>query len=110
MTTVAPAVLQPGLVLTASPVAMVTGAANSQTIIKRAVFANTTGGAVTLTVTRLPLGGSPLAIIPARSIAANSTDLAPELANMVLNAGDEILAQAGAATSINAFASGYVST
>jgi hypothetical protein len=110
-TNVSPAVLQPGAVLTASPLAYVTGQANSQVIIKRAVFTNTTSGAVTFTVYRVPSSGTPATgeiIISARSIAANGTDLAPELSNMVLNAGDTIQAEASAATSINMFASGFV--
>lgn len=109
-TNVSPAVLQPGVVLTASQVSYITGAALSQTIIKRAVFANTTGGSVTITAWRLPSGGAALIIIPPRAVTANSTDLAPELANMVLNAGDAIQCEASAATSINFFASGFIAS
>lgn len=110
-TSISPAVLQAGAVLTTSAATYITAAANSQTIIKRAVFTNVTGGAVTFTVYRVPSGGSAVTgneIIPARSIAAGATDLAPELSNMVLNAGDFIAALASTGTSINMFASGFV--
>jgi hypothetical protein len=112
-TNVTPAVLQPGTQITASPLAYVTASANSQAIIKRAVFTNVTAGAVTFTVFRVSSGGTAgvtNTIIVARSIAAGGTDLAPELANMVLNAGDMVQAEASAAASINVFASGFVAT
>jgi hypothetical protein len=109
-TTATPAVLQPGAVLTTSQVAYVTGGANVETIIRQAVFSNITGGAVTITVTRTPSGGSPSTIIPGRSVAANGTDLAPELAYMVLNPGDTLNAAASAGTSVNVFAFGFVTS
>ena len=109
-TNVNPAVLQPGAVLTTSTVTYITGAANSQTIIKRVVFTNVTAGAVTITVFRTPSGGSPLTIIDVQSIPGNATYLAPELANMVLSGGDTIGAQASAGASINVFASGFVAS
>lgn len=108
-----PAVLQPAIVLTTGAVAVVTGPVNGQAIIKQKVFTNVTGSAVTITVFRVPNGGSAGTgniIIDARSIAANGTDLAPELANAVLNAGDTIQAEASAGTAINFFASGFVIT
>lgn len=109
-TNVTPAVLQPGAALTVGALPYITGAANSQTIIKRAVFTNITGSAVTITVSRTPSGGSPLVIIDVQSIAANSTYLAPELANMVLNAGDTISALASTGAAINVFASGFLAS
>lgn len=112
-TSVTPAVLQPGTPLTVAAAAYVTGATSSQTIIKRAVFNNSTAGAVTFTVWRVPGGGTPVAgnmIINARSIAASGSDLAPELANMVLNGGDTIQALASAGASINVFVSGFVAS
>ena len=112
-TSISPAVLQPGVTLTTSAAAIVTGGVNQQTIVKRAVFSNPTGAAVGFTVYRVAAAGSvgtATTIIPSRNIAAGGTDLAPELANMVLNAGDTIQALASAATAINAFASGFVAT
>ncbi len=105
--TISPAVLQPGVVLGTALASVVTAAANTQAVIKRAVCANPTGGAVTVTLSRIPSGGAALVIVPTRSIAANGTDLLPELTNMVLNAGDVIEASASAAASVNFFASGF---
>lgn len=108
-----PAVLQPGLVLTTAPVNGVVGAVSSQTIIKRAVFTNTSGSAVTITAFRVIGGGTAGAtntIIQARSIAAGGTDLAPELAGMTLNGGETIQVEAGTAAVVNFFASGFVVT
>ena len=102
--------LQAGVVLTTSAVVYITGAANTQTIIKAARFANVTAGVVTFTVYRLASGGSPLMVIPPRSIAANGTDLAPELSNMVLNAGDAVQCLASAISSVDFFASGWVAS
>ncbi len=112
-TSISPAVLQPGIQLPILVAAVVTAAVNTQAVIKRAVFTNPTGGAVTITIHRVPNGGTASTatqIISARSIAAGGTDLAPELVNMVLNAGDMIQALASAATSINCFVSGFVSS
>src|ERR1700743_528480 len=100
-TNVTPAVLQAGSQITTTPVIYILGGAASQTIIKRAVFTNTSATAVTITVYRVLSGGTfgpTNEIIAARSIPANGTDLAPELANMVLNGGDAIYALASAAT------------
>lgn len=105
--TISIAVLQPGIVLTTSAVAVVTSAPNTHSVIKRAVCSNITAGSVTVTISRLAVGGGALVIVPARSISTNGTDLLPELTNMVLNPGDIIEAQASANTSINFFASGY---
>lgn len=112
-TNVTPSPLQPGAQLTTTATTYVTGASNSQTIIKRAVFTNVTAGAVTFTVYRVPGGGTAAAantIIPTRSIAVGGTDLAPELANAVLNPGDTIQALASALSSINVFVSGFIAS
>lgn len=112
-TSVTPAVLQPGAQLTTSAVTYITGAANSQTIIKRAVFTNTGTVATTITawrVVNLGSAGVTNEIIPVRPISANATDLAPELANMVLNSGDIIQCSAGTVSAVNFFASGFIAT
>lgn len=112
-TNVTPAVLSQSLQLTTSAVVYVTGSLNGQTIIKRGVFTNVTAGAITITVYRVTNGGTAGAtniLIDARSIAALGTDLAPELANMVLNAGDTVQCLASAGSSINFTASGFVAT
>lgn len=109
-TNVSPAVLQPGTLLAGAADVFLTGAVNSQSIIKRAVFANTSTVAATFSVSRQAAGGSPLVLIPPRSIAANGTDLAPELVNSVLNGGDELIANVGTVAAINAFLSGFTAT
>ncbi len=112
-TTVNFAVLSPAVQLVATPTTLITGAAGSQTQIKRAVFTNVGTVATTITAWRAAFGTVPDVtneIIPTRPIAANSTDLAPELAGMVLNGGDIISAQAGTITAVNFFASGIVAT
>lgn len=112
-TTVSPIVLQPGAQLTASPVVYVTGPANSQAIIKSAVFTNVGTVATTITAWRVANSGTAgltNEIIPGRTIAIGGTDRAPELVNMVLNGGDEIVCQAGTAAAVNFFAFGLVAT
>jgi len=112
-TTVTPAVLQPGAQLTGSTAIYITGAAASETIIRRAVFSNVTTTAATITAWRVPASGSAGAtnqIIPPRAVAPLGTDLAPELTNIVLNGGDTIQCQAGTVSAINFFASGFVTT
>ena len=107
------AVLNSGQVLTTTSAALYTAPALTTVGIKNAVFSNVTAGAITITVNRVPSAGSPTAsnqIISAQSIAANSTYLAPELANLVLAPGESIYAKASALTSINAFLSGFTST
>lgn len=110
--TVTPAVFCPSTQITTGAVAYVTGPANGQALIKRAVFTNITAGAVTITVYRVASGGSPGSaniVIDARPVPALGTDLAPELSNMVLSAGDTIQALASANTSINLTVSGFIS-
>ena len=112
-TNVTPAILAQSTTLTNATATYITGAALSETIIKNAVFTNFTGGAVTFTVWHVPNAGTAAnanLLIQTRSIAAGGTDLAPELINLVLAAGDTIQALAGANTSINFTASGFVAT
>lgn len=112
-TTVNFAVLNSGVVLGNAPSTVITGAANSQTQIKRAVFTNVTTVATTISAWRVVSGGTAGAtneIIPTRPLAANATDLAPELAGMVLSGGDFIAADAGTIAAVNFFASGIVAT
>lgn len=110
-TNINPAVLAVAAQITTGAVAYITAAANTQVIIKNAVFTNVTGGAITITVYRVAAAGSPGAtntVISAQSIAAGGTYLAPELINMVLNAAETIQCLASANTSINFTASGFV--
>lgn len=102
-----PAVLVPGATLGTSAAAIYTAPGSTKAVVKRGVFANGSASATTYTVTLTRSGGSPLALIPARSVAAGATDVPAELANLVLNAGDALNAQAGAASSIVATVSGF---
>lgn len=85
--------------------------ANSKVVVRHGVFTNTTAGAVTCTVEIVPSGGSagdPSKILDAFSIAAHTAYVSPEIAGVVLNAGDTIQAFASAATSISANISGII--
>lgn len=84
-----------------------TGPANTVTVIKRAVFTNTSAGVRTVTAHVVPNGaavsnstllinGQSLAIPP----GAGSSYVAPELAGVVLNAGDTLQCFADAAASV----------
>jgi len=104
------AVLSPTVPVTNAAATYITGAANSQTLIKRAVVTNITGGAITFNLWRVPSGGTAVngnLVLNTQSVGANSQYLLPELANMVLYAGDTIQIQASANTSLNFTASGF---
>jgi hypothetical protein len=100
------AALNPGATLGTTLAPIYTAPANTTAIVKQAVFTNTSGGAVTFTVSITPSGGTARVLISARSIAAGGTDLAPELINLVLATGGVINASASAGTSINVVMSG----
>lgn len=104
---VTPAVLQGGVLLTTSSAIIYTCPAATRAVIKRAVFSNVTGSAVTLTLTSTRSGGGALGVITVQAIPANSTYTAPELANWTMVAGDALNALCSAAASVNAYASGF---
>lgn len=84
--------------------------APSQTLAKigRAVFTNTTGGAVTITV-GITTGGATTAattLISARSLAAGEAYVSPELAGQAIPAGSQLRASASANASITVAVSG----
>jgi len=85
-------------------------AAPAQTSAKigRAVFCNTTGGALTITAGITSGGslGAGTTLISARPIAAGETYVSPELAGAVIPAGSQLHAFASAATSVTFTASG----
>lgn len=86
-----------------------TGSGNVTAKITRAVFINTAGGAITLTVGIVPNGGSLGAgntLINALSIPAGQTYISPELAGAVLPAGSTLHASAGTASDIIIMVSG----
>jgi hypothetical protein len=104
------AALSPTVPLTNAVATYVTAAANSQTLIKRAVVTNITAGAITFDLWRVPSGGSVAngnLMLKTQSVPANGQYLLPELANLVLNPGDTIQIQASANTSLNFTASGF---
>lgn len=88
-----------------------TAPANSKVIIRHAVFVNTTAGAITVTAYIIPTGGSVTdagKIEDATSIAAHTAFTSPNLAGIVLNAGDTLQCFASAAASISLNASGIL--
>lgn len=87
--------------------AQFTAPVNTTTVIKRAVFTNTSAGVRTVTAYVVPSGqavanstllinGQSLAIPP----GAGSSYVAPELAGVVLNAGDSLQCFADVAASV----------
>lgn len=84
-----------------------TSPANTITIIKRAVFTNTSAGARTITAHVVPAGASvsnSTMLINGQSLAippgAGSSYVSPELAGIVLNAGDTLQCFADAAAGV----------
>lgn len=99
------------LQLPASIATQYTAPANSKVIIRHAIFTNTTGGAITVTAELVPnagTAGAPATVMSAQSIAAGGTYVSPELAGIVMNAGDTLQCFASAATSISMNASGIL--
>lgn len=113
--TIKPAVLQPGLQLGNSATLIYTSPVNTTTVIRRAVFTNVTAGALTMTVYRVPSAGTAgvtneiIAPTAGGNLAAGVSYTCPELAGMTLGPGESIYATGSAATSINAFMSGFTS-
>lgn len=97
--------------------AQFTSPANTITVIKRAVFTNTSAGARTVTAHVVPSGqavanatmvinGQALAIPP----GAGSSYVSPELAGIVLQPGDSLQCFADAATSVTLNVNGIQQT
>ena len=108
MATITPAVIQGGAVLGTAVIPIYTTPASTKGIIRRAVFTNVGAAAVTYTVSILRVGApSAVVLISARSLAPNQSDVPPELASMVLGAGDVVSGSASLAASVNAFMNGY---
>lgn len=105
------------LQLPAAVAAQFTGPANTTTIIKRAVFTNTSAGARTVTAHVVPSGqtvssstmlinGQALAIPP----GAGSGYVSPELAGVVLQPGDTLQCFADAAAGVTLAVNGIQQT
>lgn len=108
MTTTALALIQDAT-LTTSDATYYTTPANTTAVMKRTVFTNTSGSAVTITVNIVRNGGSSGTtnqIIPPKAIAAGGTYVSPELAGMTLGPGDAVHALASANSAINMMSSG----
>lgn len=108
MTTVVQSQLVAPVELAASDASVYTVPAQTTAKIGRAVFINTTAGALTITA-GISTGGALTAsttLISARPIAPGESYVSPELAGAVIPAGSQIRAYASAATSITFTASG----
>lgn len=103
MATVTPAKGWGPLQLGTAASALITQGSSGTTTVTRAVFTNVTGAPVALTVYVVRSGGSANAastVISAYNIGAGEAYVSPELANLVLSAGDSVQALAGTAASI----------
>ena len=98
-----------GSQLTNALVTYYTSPTGTTSVVKRALFSNTTASPQTITVNVVQFGGSASAsnqVINARTVAPGETYVSPELAGVVLAAGDFIQALASAGASITFMASG----
>src|SRR5690349_14220377 len=96
------AVLNSGTQLTTSLVTQYTST-GKKTIIDKWTISNTTNGAVTFTLHKIPSGGTASdanKLINGRSVAAGGIDMCPELVGHSLEAGDFIQISAGANSSL----------
>lgn len=108
MTTVVQAQLVAPQQLGNADATVYTSPANTTTKVGRAVFCNTTAGAVTITA-GITSGGAISAgttLISARSLAPGETYVSPELAGAVIPAGSVLRVFASAAASVAFTASG----
>jgi hypothetical protein len=98
-----------GSQLTTSAATYYTAPALTTTVIRKLIFVNTTGGAVTVTAHLIPSGGSASAsntIASAKSLAAGEAWSCSDAEGQVLEAAGFIQALASAGTSITVIASG----
>lgn len=107
MATALPVVIQPGIVMSIGGTLVAIAPPEVQYVMRTTVFSNTSGAPVSFSVWREPAGSTPLLIISGWPIAAFSTYVSPELANMVLNPNDRITASATVAGVIDVFSSGF---
>src|SRR5512142_98012 len=108
MTTITPVQQVAPVQLAVAVAAVYTTPAHTTAKLGRAVFCNTTGGALTITA-GITTGGAlapATTLISARTIAAAETYVSPELAGAVIPAGSALHVYASAATSVTFTASG----
>lgn len=101
--------LVPGSQLTTSTATYYTAPTGTTAVLKRAVFSNTTASPVTIRANVVTLAGSASAsnqVINDRTVAPGESYISPELAGIVLGAGDFLQALASANTSITLVVSG----
>lgn len=108
MTTVAQVQIVAPQQLAGADASVYVAPANTTVKIGRAVFCNTTAGALTITAGITPGGAlsAGTTLISARAIAPGETYVSPELAGAVIPAGSSLRAFASAATSVTFTASG----
>jgi hypothetical protein len=110
--TLAPAVFVATQPLTTTAVQLFVVPTSTTYVVKSTLLSNVTGTAATVTIYRVPLGGSVGVgneILAALSIPANTTN-SGFMANMVLAAGESIWALGGTASAVNMTISGYQAT
>lgn len=115
--TVRAVVIARNVQLPASVAAQFTGPANTVTVIKRVVFTNTSAGNRAVTAHVVPSGATAsnsTLVLNGQELTAppgvGSSYVAPELAGVVLNAGDTLQCFADAAASITLTANGVQQT
>jgi hypothetical protein len=107
---ISPAVLVPTTALAAAAAAIYTVPANGQSVVKSAVFTNIDTVTRTITVHRVPSGGSVTTanmMVSAYRLSPGQDYTARALTNLVLNAGDAIHAFADSANKVNVTVSGF---
>lgn len=95
--------------LTTSVATYYTSPSNTQCVIRKLSFCNTSAGAVTVTVYLVPSGGTAGAsntLHSAKSLAAGETWSSPDAEGQVLGSGATLQMLASAATSITCIATG----
>jgi hypothetical protein len=110
LATVLQAQLLAPTVLTAAAVAVYTAPALTTVKIGRAVFSNTDTSPHTITVNIGTTATAANQIINARTLAAGETYVSPELAGLVIPAGQQMWALASTATIVNMTMSGITIT
>jgi len=112
MAIAAPKVLFGPVQVGATDGTLYTSAGNTFTTVTRCVFTNTDTATQTITVNVVRSGGSVATsnqVIAAMALASGQAYVSPELAGLILAAGDFISAKASTGAKINAVGSGYTS-
>jgi len=110
LTTITQVLLVAPFQLPAADASAYTTPTSSSAKIGRAVFCNTTAGALTITagITTGGALGASTTMISARTIAPGESYVSPELAGAVIPSGSQLHAYASAATSVTFTVSGLI--